>query len=289
MLFNFFETLLCIIYITDSFLGWNTPSTWKIYLQISVYRICQNQRIWEDPGKFLTLSVQINIFFYKKNPPYLNPQTRKQLKLFGLRCYILLYTGVAAGVATWKNTTDPPCILKISQEHLSRDYIQNEKNQSSALFMAELPNLLLGSIHTLPVMYKMSPWGQGQDTRTQNTKKLTLKLFRYYLEVIWLSVTEKMKTNTETSWKEGILPLQKWNLRRNMVLFYKLNEGTSSGQQNDLFKLEHSFGTDIFRFQLKEYSSLDILKTWWTGPWASCSMLALLQVGSQADNVQRFL
>lgn len=35
-----------------------------------------------------------------------------------------------------------------------------------------------------------------------------------------------------------------------MIIFYKLNEGASTGEQDDLFKLEASFGTDIFRFQL---------------------------------------
>jgi len=100
-----------------------------------------------------------------------------------------------------------------------------------------------------------------QDSRIQNTKKLTLKHFRYYLEANWLSMTEKVKTSIETSWNEGILLLQKRRLRCNRIIFYKFNQGAITGQQDDLFKLEASFGTDIFSFQLKEYSSLEIFKT----------------------------
>lgn len=72
-------------------------------------------------------------------------KNQNKTKLFGLGCYILLYTaGLLERVATWQNTIDPAWILKILQKHLPREHIQNEKNESSALFIADLPKLLLG-------------------------------------------------------------------------------------------------------------------------------------------------
>jgi len=58
----------------------------------------------------------------------------------------LLYTaGVPEGVATQKNTIDPASLepQNITEEHLPREYVQNEKNENSALFIADLPKLLL--------------------------------------------------------------------------------------------------------------------------------------------------
>lgn len=121
-------------------------------------------------------------------------------KLFGLGCHILLYTArVPEGIATWKNTIDSAWILKILQKHLPREHIQNEKKIKLCIVHCRLTQTVTGLNSHITLMYEMLRWGQGQDSRIQNTKKLALKHFRYYLEANWLSVTEKTKTNIETS------------------------------------------------------------------------------------------